>query len=267
MTRWNVWGSKVYGAYGAMLSLTILTAACGGGGDALGLKHKVSDKELAGLDTEAVLRLEAQKAEVVKAEEVWRNADFAMKNIDANLKSSDQQTENAEKAIDAAKDKIEATSGSEEKDLEQARAKYQRQQAELKQRYEEETRKVRERYAQEQAKNRTVLNAAKGNKALADAQVAVHKAEAAEHKAGKTVSLHEVRVQKSRFELSRLEESNKLTGVVGPEQVARKAAFDAQLAEEEKKLAAAKAEHQKKQEALKLAQGRLDQEKGRAQPQ
>lgn len=250
--------------WGMALVLAVSTAACGGGGDALGLKHKVSDKELAGLDTEAVLRLEAQKAEVAKAEDTYRSADFALKGIDANIKSSAQQTEQAENAIEAAKDKIEATSGSEEKDLEQARARYQQKQAELKQRYEEETRGIRGRYAEQQERNRAVLATAKGSKALADAQAAVHKAEAAEQKAGKAVSMHELRVAKARYEVSRLEEAFKLTGVVGKKEEERKKAFDAQLAEEEKKLAAARAEHAKKQEALKLAQGRLEQEKGRS---
>lgn len=257
MTGWRHMRSGAL--MGLALTLGAVGGACGGSGDALGLKHKVADTELVGLDNEATLKLEAQKAEVRKLEETWRNADFELKNIDANIESSEKQTEQAEKAIEAANDKIAATSGSEEKDLDAARAKYQRQQAELKQRYEEETRQIREKYSREQAKNRDVLSAAKGGKAVADAQAAVHEAERQTHQAQKAVYLAELRVAKARHEVARLEEVLKLGGVIGPEQQARKASFDAQLAEEDKRLAAAQAELQKKQQALELAKGRLEQ--------
>ncbi len=249
----------------AALTLLATVGACGGGGDALGLKHRVSEKELAGLDTEATLRLESQKGDIAKLEDALATEGSQIKGMNANIESSGQQKEQAENAIEAASDKIEATKGAEEKDLDQARARHAQRQAELKQQYEQETRQIRERYAKTQEGNRAVLATAKGGKAVADAQQNLHKAELAEQKARQAMRLQEVRVAKAKYEVSRLEEAVKLTGVVGPEQQVRKTKFDGQLAEEEKKLAASQAELAKREEATKLAQGRLEQEKARAQ--
>lgn len=247
-----------------VLSVALGGLACGGSGDALGLKHRVSDKELVGLDTEATLRLEAQRAEVAKLEDTLALSDSELKGIDAHLKSSGQQTEEAKRAIDAAGDKISATTGAEEKELEAARAKHAQRQAELKQRFEEETRQIRDRYAKEQEKNRAVLATAKGGKAVADAQQNLHKAELEEGRARQAVRRQEVRVAKARYELARLEEALKITGVIGPEQQARKLQFEQQLAEEEKQLAAAQANLAKREEESKLSRGRLEQERARA---
>jgi len=249
------------------LTLFVMTGACGGGGDALGLKHRVSDKELAGLDTEATLRLESHKGDIAKLQDTFAMEGNQVKGLNANVESSGQQQEQAENAIEAASDKIEASKGAEEKDLDQARARQAQRQAELKQQYEQETRQIRERFAKVQEGNRAVLATAKGGKAVADAQQNLHKAELAEQKARQAARLQEVRAAKAKYEVSRLEEVVKLTGVVGPEQQARKVQFDGQLVEEEKKLSTAQAELAKREEATKLAQGRIEQEKARAQKQ
>lgn len=245
----------------AGLSFTVLPA-CGGG--ATGLQYRVDDKELRELTGEGALRIEGLRGEVRKREDALQTFDSETEAKKRDIASAESQGEAAADAIDAASDKIEATQGSEEKELDQARSRRDQKISEVKQQYEKETRDIRERFGKQQDQNRAALQAAKGNKAVADALEAVHQAELAEANARLAVRKQEVRVAEAELEVTKLDELLKLTGVVGPAETERKTKFDAQLAAEKKALEAKTAEHQKKVAAVETAKGKLEQERARA---
>lgn len=210
--------------------------ACGGSGEAAGLKHRVSDKELRGLTGEGVMRIEAAKGEVAKLEDALALGVADAQETKKTIASTEQQKEAASDKIEAAADKIEATQDSQEKEMEQARSTRDKTIAEAKKRYESETSQIQEKYTREQEKNRKVLADAKTSKTLVTLQQNLHKAELAEMAARQDLRKQEIRVAKAQLEVVKFEELVKMTGVVGPKETQRKINLEQQALDEQKRL-------------------------------
>jgi len=239
--------------------------ACGGSGEAAGLKYRVSDKELRGLTGDGVVRIEQSKGEVQRLEDAYALGDLETQEKKKSIDSTGEQKKAAGDAIEAAADKIEQTQDSQENAFGKVRADRDRKIAEAKQTYEEQTRTIRERYAAEQAKNRKTLADAKTTQAITNLQHSVLKAEMAQTKARQDLKKQEIRVAKAQLEAVKFEELVKLQGVVGPAETQRKINLEQQALNEQKKLVELQTRLQKAEAATETERTKLAAEKARTQ--
>jgi len=236
-------------------------AACGGSGEAAGLKHRVSDKELRGLTGEGVMRIETAKSEVTRLEDAVAVGVADAAETKKSLEATEDRKEAAGDKIEAAADKIEATQGAQEKELEQARGKRDGAIAAAKKRYEEETQQIRQKYAAEQDKNRKTLADAKTSKTLVTLEHNLHRAELAETTARQALRKQEIRVAKAQLEVVKFEELVKMTGVVGPKETQRKINLEQQALDEQKKLIDLQAKLLKAEQNTQAERTKLEAEK------
>lgn len=247
-----------------LVASALSLSACGGSGEAAGLKHRVSDKELRGLTGEGVQRIETAKGEVTKLEDALALTVADAAESKKSIEAAADQKEAAGNKIEAAADKIEATQGAQEKELGEARGKRDRAIAEAKQRYEDETKQIRQRYAAEQDKNRKVLADAKTSQNLVTLEHNLHKAELAEATARQALRKQEIRVAKAQLEVVKFEELVKMTGVVGPKETQRKINLEQQALDEQKKLIDLQAKLLKAEQSSQAERAKLEAERSKS---
>lgn len=247
-----------------MSSLSLI--ACGGGGEAAGLKYRVSDKELRGLTGDGVVRIDTAKQEVTKLQDALALGVTETNQTKKTLEGTNKEKAAAGDAIEAAADKIEATTDRQESELAKAREERDKKIAEAKQRYDDETKQIRERHAAEQAKNRKVLADAKTQQQIAALEANVLKAELAENKARQALRLQEIRVAQANVEVVKHEELLKMTGVTGPSQTQRKINLEQQSVNEQKKLIELQTRLQKAEAASAAERQKLEAEKAKLAP-
>jgi len=241
-----------------LLASTLALGACGGSGEAAGLKYRVSDKELRGLTGDGVLNIETSKGEVTKLEDAYALGDLETQEKKKTIAATGTEKKAAGEAIEAAADRIEKTQDSQEGELSKVRSERDDKIAQAKLRYEEDTKRIRERYAAEQAANRRTLADAKTTQAVTAQQHLVVKTELAETKARQDLKKQEIMVAKAQLEAVKFDELLKMSGVVGPKETQRKINLDQQALNEQKKLIALQTRLQQTEAATQAERTKLD---------
>lgn len=243
----------------------ILFALAGGacGSSSGALEFTIPDKQVKDLTGEAALRVDAARADVAKLQDevAQRSADAQARERDVD--TADATTESAADAVEAVGDTIEATNDKMTTELRQAQARRDEQIAAARTKYEEAAKEIRTRMGAQQDANRSKLVDAKTTQEIAGMQKAYQAAALAEAEQTLATKQQEAMVARARFELVKLEEIQKASGVMGPTETARRATFAAQLDAEEKKLTALQGELTKRHTASETAKARLDQAKAR----
>lgn len=253
-------------ALSLLLASSFALAACGGSGEAAGLKYRVSDKELRGLTGDGVVRIEAAKGEVMKLEDA-----YALGNVEGQEKKKDiaqtgDKKEAAGDAIEKAADTIEETQDKEQGELAKARSERDKKIADAKAKYEEQQKQIREKYAREQEKNRKVLADAKTTQIITGLEHNLLKAELAENKARQDLKKQEIRVAKAQLEVTKYEELLKQTNVVGAKETQRKINLEQQALNEQKKLVDLQAKLAKAEQHTAGEKAKLDAERQKLLP-
>lgn len=249
------------------IAMALATAAGACGGTAPHLAHTIPDKAVAGISGDDATKIEVARGEVTRAKDAFDAGEFEVRTQAKDVGAIDAKTEGAADAVDAAADAIEAADDKQESELKQAQAKRDQQIAEAKKRYADESQSIRDRYAKLQTANRATLTSAKRSQEVVAAQKEVEAAELAEAKQRKAVTEQAMWVAKAQLEVVKLSALQTAAGVQGDKERADKAAFDAQLAAEQKKLEAAQAKLDARVKATETAKGKLTQAQTRANGQ
>lgn len=244
-----------------VLALGLSQGACGS--SAGSLAFTIPDKQVKDLTGEAALHVDAARAEVTKLQDELQQRAADVKTQEHDVDAADATNDSAADAVEAVGDTIEATNDKMTTELRQAQARRDEQIAAARSKFEENAKEIRGRFGQQQDANRAKLVDAKTAQEIATLQTAAEAAELAEANAALAAKRQEIMVQRAKYEVVKLDELQKQSGVIGPAELKRKADFDAQLAGEEKKAAELQAELAKRRTTAETAKGKLEQARAR----
>lgn len=244
----------------AVVSLAMAIGACG---STRALKHTVADKELLGLTGEIALQLDAARGDVQRAEDELRTFDVQNVDVTKQLKSIERQQDAAEDAVDAAQGRIEATRSAEGEELAKARSERDARIADAKKAYEQEERAIREKFGARQKDNRTQLDGAKGQKALADLERKYQEALIARNEAEKAVREQAIWVRKAELEQQKFAALLGTKAVQTQDDAKKTLAFEKQVLEEKTALTKRQESLLKRDNEAQSLRGRVEQERAR----